>query len=426
LDIKAADTRAKLQDYAVAVAMYEDIRSRPVNDFIKAQAAYEQGMVYLEQGRSAEAFATLTFAVENYPKSNHSYLALVELLEADVPVDDLDRGLVDYYAGEYGGGLAAFDRYLAEHAINDGTPHYFRALCLRALGSYEAAIDEYGYFIDNYSPHTRWIDAWAEKAETQWLNMGLYQAGADTLLEFVGIFPDSGASPEFLMAAARILERDAQLAEAAAVWKRVADEYPGHGQAPTAVFLSGIAHYRMADYESALGAFNRSLVIGVAAEDQARAYLWIGKTHHRMGDTAAAMTAWRQGLITDPGGYYSERIRDILSDRTPLATGAGELRLPDLQSERSDADAWVRLTFNLVPEADLVRLGPWASDPRFIRGTELWNLGVPEAARLEFEDLRESVAADPVASYQLANHLIELGLFRPAIFAARQGSPWPA
>ncbi|MDP3186666.1 MAG: transglycosylase SLT domain-containing protein, partial [Anaerolineales bacterium] len=59
-------------------------------------------------------------------------------------------------------------------------------------------------------------------------------------------------------------------------------------------------------------------------------------------------------------------------------------------------------------------------DPRMLRGAELWNLGLYDEARLEFEDLRKAVGENPADSYRLANYLLDLGLYRSAIFAARQ------
>jgi hypothetical protein len=67
----------------------------------------------------------------------------------------------------------------------------------------------------------------------------------------------------------------------------------------------------------------------------------------------------------------------------------------------------VRVTLGLPPETDLTGPGPLAQDPRFVRGTELWELGMYTEARAEFESLRESVAADGVSSFRLANHLLE-------------------
>jgi soluble lytic murein transglycosylase len=55
-----------------------------------------------------------------------------------------------------------------------------------------------------------------------------------------------------------------------------------------------------------------------------------------------------------------------------------------------------------------------------VRGTELWTLGLEDDARLEFEDLRTAVEQNPADSFRLANYLLDLGLYRPAITAIRQ------
>jgi soluble lytic murein transglycosylase len=80
----------------------------------------------------------------------------------------------------------------------------------------------------------------------------------------------------------------------------------------------------------------------------------------------------------------------------------------------------VRVTFNLPPETDLTGPGALAQDERFIRGTELWELGMYGEARLEFESLREFVKTNAADSFRLANHLTEIGLYRTSIFAARE------
>ena len=80
----------------------------------------------------------------------------------------------------------------------------------------------------------------------------------------------------------------------------------------------------------------------------------------------------------------------------------------------------MRLTFKLAPETDLSGLGELEADSRLIRGREFWNLGLYDEARLEFEDLRTSISSDPVLTYRLANYLLDLGLYRSAITAARQ------
>ncbi|MDO9301224.1 MAG: transglycosylase SLT domain-containing protein, partial [Anaerolineales bacterium] len=210
--------------------------------------------------------------------------------------------------------------------------------------------------------------------------------------------------------------------EALQIWARVANEYPGSEQASTAVFLMGIIYYRNGDAVSALDSFNRSLPLSTRAEDQARGYLWLGKSQQKLGDTEAAMNAWREAQNSDPSGYYSERARDLLVDRAPFTPPIASNLTPDLKSERRDADSWVRLTFSLPADTDLSGLGVLAADERIIRGTELWELGLYEEARLEFESLRVELEfnKDAVGSYRLTNYLLDIGLYRSAIFAARQ------
>jgi len=78
------------------------------------------------------------------------------------------------------------------------------------------------------------------------------------------------------------------------------------------------------------------------------------------------------------------------------------------------------VTFGLPSDTDLSTPGAILSDPRLVRGTELWTLGLVDEARLEFEDLRSAVEESPADCYRLTNYLLDLGLYRSAIFAARQ------
>ncbi|MEW6401927.1 MAG: tetratricopeptide repeat protein [Chloroflexota bacterium] len=420
VDLKIADTRAKLGDSETALAVYDGIIARAQDGAIAAQAAYEAGALYQALGRSEEAYAKFQLAIDSYPQYYYAYLSLVKLIDAGVPVDDLTRGLVDYYAGQYDVAIAAFDRYIAANPTHDGTPEYFRALSMRDVGNYQGAVDALTNFTANYPTNPGWEDAWGEKAFIQWFHQGLYPVAAQTLLDFVTTVPNSAVAVDYLFSAGRIYERDNRLDEAALTWARIANEYPGDEQAPTAIFMAGIVQYRQGAYDRALASFNRSLSLAVRPEDLARAYLWIGKSHTKLGDATAAQNAWQQGMTADPDGYYSERVREILTERAPLSPPATSNLTPDLAAERRDADAWVRLTFNLPADTDLSHPGTLAQDARLIRGTEFWALGLFDQAREEFENLREAVSTNPVDSYRLANYLLDLGLYRTAIFAARE------
>ena len=420
LEIKIAQTRTEIGDYATAISTYDTIFARTSNDYIKAQMDYLAGLAHKEVDQIEQATERFSHAVENYPLSYYSYLALVELINLEVPVSDLDRGLVDYFAGQYDVALAAFDRHIEAGFDTDGTARYYRALTQRELQNYETAIQGLSDFIDNYPEHPRWAEAWGDKAYTQWFYTGDYQNGAQTYLDFVDAAPTHPEAVDYLMSAARILERNNRLEEAAQVWQRVADEYPDSSQTSQALFLAGIAQYRRGDYFLALPLFQRSLLLSTEKEEQARAYLWVGKTQEQLGDETAKQAAWQQAQAVDPSGYYSERARGLLIGQAPFVPPSTYDIDIDLEAERADAAAWIRVTFGLPAETDLNGLGPLAGDLRIVRGTEFWELGLHEEARAEFEDLRESVSASPENSFRLANYLLELGLYRPAIFAARQ------
>jgi soluble lytic murein transglycosylase len=420
LQIKIAEARAAFGDFAGALVLYDQIFAASSNDYVKAQMDYYAGNAHIELGQIEEAQTRYRHAVENYPLSYYSYLSLVALVDAGVEVDELDRGLVDYFANQYDVALVALDRYIAANPINDGTPHYYRALTLRELQRTQEAIDEFDYFIKTTPEHSRVVEAWEKKGFLQWAVQGDYEAGIQTFLEFVATYPASPSAPQFLMNAARVTERAGRLEEAAITWERVADEYSASEHVSTALFLAGVTRFRAGDHAGALTTFQRGLLLSDQPEEKARAYLWIGKTQQQLGDGAAAQSAWQQGQAADPAGYYSLRARDILMGRAPFESAASTNLDPDLEKDRKDAEAWLRVTFGLPPETNLSGPGDLAQDPRFVRGTELWELGMYEEARAEFESLRESVSLDAVASFRLANHLLEIGLYRSAVFAARE------
>jgi soluble lytic murein transglycosylase len=420
LKIKIAESRAEFGDYAGALTRYDQIFAESSNDYVKAQMDYYAGNAHTELGQISEAQTRYAHAVENYPLSYYSYLSLVALVDAGVEVDDLDRGLVDYYADQYDVALVALDRYIEANPINDGTPHYYRALTLRDLQRTQEAIDEFNYFLTTTPDHPRAVEAWEEKGFLEWAELGNYEAGIKTFLDFVAAYPASPSAPDFLMNAARVTERAGNLAAAADTWERIADEYSASEHVPLALFLAGVTRFRLNDHAGALATFQRELLLSAQPEDKARAYLWIGKTQQQLGDSASAQASWQQGQAADPTGYYSLRARDLLMGRAPFETPPSINLDPDLEQERKDAEAWLRVTFGLPPETDLTGPGALAQDPRFVRGTELWELGMYDEARVEFESLRESVSTDAVSSFRLANHLLEIGLYRSAIFAARE------
>jgi soluble lytic murein transglycosylase len=420
LEVKIATSKAAIGDFAGAITDYESISQRSNNDFIRAKMDYLAGYAHLMLGEREEGYARYLHAVENYPLAYDSYVSLRELVAASIPVDDFNRGLADYAAKQYDVALLAFDRHIADNPESDGSAQYYRAKTLYALGRYDEEVIAWSDFIENYPNHRYWSEAWGEKSYTQWSDLNQLETGKETLLAFVHAYPGHTDAPDFLMDAARLMERNDKAEEAIDLWLRLSKEYPGNTLAPEALFLAGVTSYRLGDYAQALIIFQRALLLNATGENQARAYLWIGKAQQKYGNVDAARDAWQQAQSADPTGYYSERARDLLTGAEPFSLPNIYNPETDSATERAEAASWLRITFNLPAETDLGDLGTLQEDLRLQRGREFWELGLFNEARLEFESLRADVSESAADSFRLANYMLDLGLYRPAIFAARQ------
>jgi soluble lytic murein transglycosylase len=420
LEFKLADVYNILGDPATAIIVYDDIYNRSSNDAIKARADYRKGLAYAGMGDYESANIAYIDAVSNYPLAYDSYLALIELVNAGYVVDELQRGIVDYNAGEYGVSLAAFDRYLKAEPAFPATAHYYQGLIYRDTGAIDAAIEQWEIIIQNYPEQTPYDDAWEEKGYTQWAYLDDYLAAADTFAGFVQAAPAHPRAAEFLFNAGRVAERGGELELSARLWERIPGEYPASEYIFRALFLAGISRYRMGDISTSQNVFMQAQALALSAEERSAALLWIGKTHSALGNAEAARLSWEQTAAMDPTGYYSERARDLILGREPFTPPVMVDLGVDLIAERSEAERWLRETFSIAGEADLSGLGYMGSDVRILRGLEFWRLGEYERARYEFEDLRQSVTSDATDTYRLMNFFHELGLYRSAILASRQ------
>lgn len=404
-----------------ALSIYDEIYAATHNDYIKAQILLLSGRALLLLNRTSDAYDRWQFSIANYPLSYDAYSALVALLDAGQPVNDFDRGLVDYYARQYDVARIALERYIANNPDHDGSALYYNGLVLRELGEYKQAIAAWDKFIANYPNNQHWASAWDERATVYWVYLDQYTVAAQSLVDYVRKAPDSPVVVDYLIEAARIYERANKLEESVSIWESLPRQYPASADTfGNALFQAGIIRYRQEKFPQALEDFKLALKLAANAADNARAQLWIGKTYQASGDSTNAKLAWQNAQLADSTGYYSVRARDLLDLRQPFATAPASNINYDLAAERRTAMDWLRVKFNMTSDIDLNGLGALASDPRFQRGVEFWQVGMYEQARAEFEVVRESVRHDPVDSFRLGNYLLDLGCYRPAIFAIRQ------
>jgi len=420
INVSIANTYLNSGDPATALKMYDDIYDGSSNEYLKAQMDLLSGRALIALGRAEEGYGRWRHAVDNYPLAYDSYSALLGLVDANQPVDEFNRGLVDYFAGHYDVALAALQRYASQNPNHDGTVLHYKALTLREMGEYKAAIDTWDVLIDKYPGNRYWAAAWDEKAYTQWAYLNDYLGAAKGLEKFASDVSGSPFTSTYLLEAARIYERGAELDKAAQIWESLPDRFSGDPAMGNAWFQAGIIRYRQKNYSRANQDFQSALLLAKESTDRARALLWIGKTYTSSGDTKNAQSAWQQAQAVDSTDYYSIRARDLLDGRDEFAPPPSMNLNYDLAKERAEAASWTRIKFNLPATTDLSNPGALAGDPRFQRGVEFWNLGEYDLARVEFESLRESVKTSAEDSFRLGNYLLDLGAYRPAIFALRE------
>ncbi len=420
IELKIANAYAALGDYPTAILAFQDVYTHTTSDYTRAQVDTLLGRSYTALGQMEQAYVAYLDAVENYPLSFDAYQGLILLVEAGYPVSEFDRGLIDYFAGQYSLAIAAFDRHLSQSTENAGTAYYYKGLAFRALDDGLAAIESWEVLIESYPEDDHWSDAWEEVAYTQWAYLDQLSEAVQTLLDFVANNPTHSRAAEFLFDAARIAERDGDMQQAAEIWTRIPLEYPASDLISQAIFLVGIAQYRGDDFNVALSTFEWYLNSSAGPEQKSAAYFWLAKTYQSLGNTTNAEVFFNNAASEDPTGYYSERARDILSSHPPFDPPFMYDLAYDKKAERQAAEDWMRATFAIPGDIDLSDLGLLASDQRFIRGSELWNLGFYELAREEFESLRTDIRLSPMDNYRLMNTMVELGVYRTAVFAARQ------
>ncbi|NMB90450.1 MAG: transglycosylase SLT domain-containing protein, partial [Chloroflexi bacterium] len=420
LSVKVGQTYSAMGDYDSAIRTFMALYETTGDDYMKAQANLLAGQAYLAISEPEQAYARFQDSVNNYPKAYDSYSGLVALIDAGQSVDELNRGIVDYFAGQYGMALEAINRYIADHPDHDGTPLHYKGLIYQAMGEPENAIAAWDQLTIQYADNRFLADAYDEKAYTQWVYLDQYSQGAQTMLEFVRQYPNAPEAANFLFEAGRIQERNDQLADAAGTWARLIDEYPSAEISYRALFLAGITQYRLASYDQALNLFQRVLALAVTPSDKASGYFWIAKTQQSAGRAEEAQSAFQLASQSDPTGYYSNRAEEILSGSAPLATSVDYNLDYDLEEEKHLAELWMRSTFAIPDDTNLDDMSALEADPRFQRANEFYALGLYANAVDEFESLRNTVIEDPINNFRLLGHLVDLGFYRQAVLVSRQ------
>ncbi len=422
LEIKYARSLDRLGQKEAALERYQAIYNATDEPIFKAQMDFLIGKVYQWLGDRESANIAFYDAVVNYPQTVDANSSLTALLNDNYPVDDLTRGIVHYHAGEYLAAQTEFERYtLSDPEGHLGIVHHYLAMIYRQQGDYSSAIEEWDLLIETHPGDENIPLAWEQQVRTYWAYLDQYQVSWELSQAFHDRDPTHPRAAEFLYDAAAIAELGGQLDVAIELWDRVADQHSIYERAHEARFKSGIASFRLGENAKALESFQQAFSSASLPADRAADQLWIGKTYIALGQTDQGRSAWEFAIAADPGGYYGLRADDLLAGRAPFTKALGLQYPEDLPAMREAGENWVRTTFGLDPMLDLSDLGPQLSvHPRVLRGDMLWVSGAFSQAKLEFNLLRDEIDGDPALMYRLMNHLVELGLYQPAIYLSAE------
>ncbi|HID63726.1 MAG TPA: tetratricopeptide repeat protein [Anaerolineae bacterium] len=418
---KIADAYLRQQNYEPAIAQYDAILKIARIGYYRAKIEYLAGMAYLNWGQTDQAHARFLETVNNYPEARYAYLSLVELVNAGVKVDDFQRGLVDYYNGAYQPAIDAFHRHVqADPHGHSGAAHYYAGLAYKAIDSYELARREFDLLIDTHPEDERWDQAWLEKAAVL-ADRGDYDGAVQVYQTFVRLYPQHELAGEVLWRRAQLAESHHRYDEAARVYLDLQSRYPQWEQADAALFQAGLCYYRQAKERKAVDAWRKLLEDYAQSELRSKALFWLGKAYLRLGETEEAKQSLAEATAVSARDYYALRAEELRrardGDASPPFAGANILLATDRPAEQEEAEAWLESWANVSgegsepgdPDFDLTR------DPHFRRGQELLAVGLREEALNEFKALREELADDPLALYQLALACRSMGLYRSSI-----------
>jgi len=421
---KMAEAYLAQNAFDEALAQYEAIFAQVQSDAYRAQVLYQMGQVHRQAGDDEAAHGRFRQAVDSYPKTYAAYLCLVELVQDKVPVDEFQRGLVDYYAGAYGPAVEAFYRYMEKTPHHTGDAHYYAGLSFRAAGSHSLAIQEFDSLIENY-PANEWVgQAWLEKARA-YAAMDDYARAMRTYRQFTDNYPKHSLAAEAIWRAARLAEDQQEYADAIAAYGDLTDRYPDSAYAAEALFRAGLCHYRQGELDRALTSWQWLLDKYPTAGNVQAARFWMGKTLLRQGFVTSAQTALQEVVAAQPESYYGVRAGDLQSANSaapgwPAAPGNLLLPSDDDPQGRTEVEEWLATWADQSSGEQITAALPDAvrEDPHLKRGEELLAVGLRAEAMSEFDALRKQFEDNPVRQYQLSLYFRDLGLYAPSIRCA--------
>ncbi len=424
--LKEYDTRLILAnnyvadgDYEAAIRHYDAIIDFAQTETTRGQMTYLAGMAELQAENADAAYERFLTGVSEYPDVYESYLGLVELVKAEVTVDDYQRGLVDYYAAAYAPGISAFEAHIAADPEGyEADAHLYLAWSYEALEDPDAAFNELDRYAE-YEPAMALIEQAQMRSRT-----GELETAIDLYGEFLETYPEDEQASLAAWQIASLFEETGDIESAIERFPSFAEAYPDHEDAPEALYHAGWLAQMNEDQETAQSLWQQGATMYQENQFGTAALVRLLRAEEGL-DNALALEL-RELALDGMGTHYSAlRARDIAADVEPFDSSV-PFALPTsgtASSDQEEAETWLlELLEGDVEEYDQDMLATLGSelreDPRLVIGEKLWELRLFAEAKLELEELRDSKSDSLLDSYRLALFFRDLGLYRSSIIAA--------
>jgi soluble lytic murein transglycosylase len=420
LRFRAAESRLALQDFQAALGQYDRIIELAGDDAPRGRASFLAGQAAQQAGDTESAIAYFLSAVNDYPRAPDSRSALIALLDASVPVDEFQRGLVNFYARAYEPAMASFNRYLAANEEHREDAHLFVAWSAEALGNLEGALAQMDVYLEATTPQGEGepsddhLRGWLERARLLARSELRQQAIAD-YEQFLALAPTSDESAGVAWSIATLIEELGDPLAAAGAYRQAAEDYPTSEQAAEALYRAGLLEWQNGRDEKAFEAWTAAVTDHPQREYGSAALVALFR--HASADE---LDAFRELAASGPlESYPGVRAWHLASDMAPYERPE-RIDLTMSQNAVRQTERWLARRFSIDAFVDegISSLGGLAADGRLIRGAELWRIGLKHEAKGELESLRRALVSDALGSARLAVYLSELGLYRSSILAA--------
>lgn len=413
-----AETYLSEGQYTLAIEQYDAILAVAENPGYRASIEYLAGVAEINGGFTDRGYSRLQAMILQYPETFGAYQALTTLLAAGFEVDNWLRGRISFANEDYGDAINALEAYRA----STGQPAPQALLLLgqayRANGQFESAYSTFQIILDLYPGGELFGAAWLDQGRTLYWS-GDTQGAISRYSQLSQDYPQLPEAAEGLWRAGYLYAYElGQYEQALSVFDSLTALYPGDEWAQDGLLIAVSLANNLGQTNRVIEFYTELANTGTG-ENQAQAFLWLGKLYQAQGRTDLSSDMFTGAIQADPGGYYSLRAADIQAGKVPFTPPSAYQFEFDEGAAIAEAEQWLRDVFGITQAGVLYELSPeLLSDPHMIRGTELWALGLFDDAAQEFATLRQERIGDALATYQLAHHYAQIGLYVESLRAA--------